>query len=160
VKTLNSERNVVVASVDARNVVNSVGNNVDQGIVEWKAMEFRQELYGNFQVEYALGRNIVIHFFVHPDALCMWKERQLESWWQGVFPLVLSDVAQQHFGATTPRIMAKYTMETASWWFKAQGYDYLLDQVAFLHAFFERLDGSLPSVDGQPPAHAAATASS
>lgn len=156
----NGERNVQVASIDEKDSLRGVGAGVEQGVVEWKAMEFQQELYGHFQVEFSLGRDIVIHFFVHPDALSRWSERALEAWWQQVFPTVLSDVAQKHFNATIPRIMAKYTMETASWWFKAQGYGYLLDQTAFLHAFFELLDGSLPSVDGQPPARAVATASS
>lgn len=155
-----AERGVRASSVDEGSS-SEMGRGMDAGPVEWKPMEFQQQTYNNFHVEYALVEgNFVVHFFVHPDALSTWGEDELERWWQNTFAQVLSQVAQEHFNATLPRIMAKYTMETASWWFRAQGYGHLLDPLVFLHAFFELLDGSLPSVDGQPPAHVAARASS
>jgi hypothetical protein len=154
------DRGVKASYVDEKRSP-EVGSGMDPGLVEWQPLEFKQQTYNNFHVEYALtDGNFIVHFFVHPDALSVWPEEDLERWWQNVFAQTMSTVAQEHFNATLPRIMAKYTMETASWWFRAQGYGHLLDPFAFLHAFFELLDGSLPSVDGRPPAHAVATASS
>jgi hypothetical protein len=136
------------------------GRGLDNGLVEWRPMEFQQQTYNNFHVEYAfLDGNFVVHFYVHPNAPQVFPEALLESWWQGTFAHALSSVAQEYFRATLPRIVAKYTLETASWWFKAQGYGELLDPIAFLHGFFELLDETLPTVDGRPPACEAATAS-
>ena len=155
-----NERSVKVASVDEVDSKAAVGAGVDHGTVSWEPMKFEQETHSHFHVEYALaGDDFVVHFFVHPDALKYWSEGDLERWWQNDFATTLSNVAQQYFKATQPRIQAKYTVETASWWFKAQGYGHLLAPLDFLRAFFVLLDGSLPTVDGRPPAHAVATAS-
>jgi len=155
-----NERAVRVRSITEGSALEEVGT-VDTTPVSWEPMKFEQATYENFHVEYAtVDGNMVVHFFVHPNAIKLWPEAAVEHWWQNVFASTLSDVAQDYFKATTPRIMAKYTMETASWWFKAQGYGHLLDSVGFLRAFFERLDGSLPTVDGRPPACAVARASS
>lgn len=153
-----SERSVRVKTVSEGSALEEVGT-IDTSPVPCEPMKFEQNTYQNFHVEYAADDgNLVVHFFVHPDTIRTWPEVAVESWWQNAFASTLSDVAQDYFKATVPRIMAKYTMETASWWFKAQGYGHLLDPSGFLHAFFVRLDGSLPSVDGRPPACAVAKA--
>lgn len=155
-----SEVGVKVASVD-ENRSTEVGKGLDRGLVQWQSLEFQQQTYEKFHVEYAfMEGNFVVHFFVHPDAIARYPEAVLEHWWQHDFAQCLSSVAQEYFRATLPRIMAKYTMETASWWFKAQGYGELLDPLGFLHAFFSLLDETLPNVGGRPPARAGATASS
>ena len=155
-----SERNVTVRSVQDGSAREDLSTGVDTDLVSWEPMKFEQAVYNNFHVEYAYtDGNFVVHFFVLPEAIRYWSEADLEWWWQNDFAEVLSTAAQEYFHATIPRIMAKYTVETASWWFKAQGYSYLLDPVAFLRAFFELLDGTLPTVDGRPPAHGGAKAS-
>lgn len=132
---------------------------LDGGPVAYEPTRFEQAAFRNFRVEYAYNDgDFVVHFFVPDNALQRWSEHALENWWLNAFATTMSDIAQEHFRATIPRIMAKYTMETASWWFKAQGYDYLLDPQAFLLAFFERLDDTLPGVDGPSPAPPATTA--
>lgn len=99
-----------------------------------------------FRAEYTPeGRDITIHFFVSDALRQQWAVDVIERWWLHDFASVLSSVAQEYFQATVPRIMAKYTPEMASWWFKAQGYDHLLDRAAYLNAFFELLDGTLHS---------------
>ena len=148
-----NERSVRVGSFEEKDSIQAVGSGVDHGAISWQPMSFKQEMYSNFRVEYAFNDGVfVVHFFVHPQAIRQWPESSLEHWWQNDFARTMSDVAQQHFQATLPRIIAKYTMETASWWFRAQGYGYLLDPEGFLLAFFALLDETLPTVDGRPPA--------
>lgn len=116
-----SERNVRVKTVSEGSALEEVGT-IDTSPVPCEPMKFEQNTYQNFHVEYAADDgNLVVHFFVHPDTIRTWPEVAVESWWQNAFASTLSDVAQDYFKATVPRIMAKYTMETASWWFKARG---------------------------------------
>lgn len=111
-----------------------------------KALEFKVVERRYFRAEHTMdGSNIVIHFFVSAAMKESWTTTQIEHWWLKEFATKLSDAAQEYFQATVPRIMAKYTAEVASWWFKAQGYDYLLDYEEFLRAFYERLDETLNS---------------
>ena len=61
----------------------------------------------------------------------------------------LERVAPEHFQATQPRLVAKYTEDDGvgnsldSWWFKAQGYGHVLDLDAYVMKFFEKMDGAL-----------------
>lgn len=141
-----AERGVKIQEVDENNSAQAM-QGVGSDVVSWEPMEFEQVTFNNFHVEYAIvDGNFVVHFFVHPEAIQHYRESDLQNWWQKDFAIAMSNVAQEHFKATKPRIMAKYTMETASWWFKAQGYGHLLDPMAFLHEFFGRLDETVPPV--------------
>jgi hypothetical protein len=111
-----------------------------------KPVEFNEYQGTYFRAEYTPdGRDIIIHFFVADALRKQWTVDAIEHWWLNDFAAALSRVATEYFQATVPRIMAKYTPEMASWWFKAQGYDFLLDRAAYLNAFFELLDGTLHS---------------
>lgn len=138
-----SERQVRVNSIGEDRSIKDVGAAVDQSLVSWEPMKFEQKTYKHFHAEYDFtAGNYVVHFFVPPDMVNKHSERELEMWWQNDFAESLSSVAQEHFKATIPRIMAKYTTENASWWFKAQGYGTLIDPTAYLLQFFEKLDDS------------------
>jgi hypothetical protein len=139
-----SERYVRIAEAEGKDVpaaIQSAG-----GLAVPKALEFKPSAFRYFKAEYALSdRDVIIHFYVSDPVRAQWDTTQIERWWLRDFAATLSTVAQDYFQATVPRIVAKYTPEAASWWFKAQGYDYLLDLEAFLRAFYERLDETLHS---------------
>lgn len=141
---MTSERFVAVAEVSQGEAANALLTGQDMGVPESIKFTSREMRY--FKLEYALvDRDVIVHFFVGDQVASSWAEANIQKWWLNDFATALSSVAQQHFDATLPRIMAKYTTELASWWFKAQGYDHLLDLDAFLLAFFERLDETLHS---------------
>jgi len=100
--------------------------------------------YTTFTAEYALvgGENIVVHFFLTPE-MQQGTGNAGDGYWLTRFPQVLDGVAREHFQANFPRLMAKYTEELQSWWFKAQGYGDRIDLDKFLTAFFEKLDVAL-----------------
>ncbi len=84
-------------------------------------MEFDEAEYPEFVVEVALAgkerEDYVVHFF--PPK---WpNDERLRTYWLDVFPVVLSDEAQRFFNAGPPTLVAKYTDENASWWFRAYG---------------------------------------
>jgi hypothetical protein len=102
--------------------------------------------YHGFKAEYAIIRgDIVLHFFLpkhaqvnSPEARQAWM-----SYWLKDFPAKLDPVAQEYFEANHPRLMAKYTSEVASWWFKAQGFGEVLDVGEFVGGFLKKLDEAL-----------------
>lgn len=138
------ERYVAVADVSAEQAPSTLQGAGDLNVP--KPVSFNEYRGSYFRAEYTPeGRDITIHFFVSEELKTAWSLDSIESWWLNDFAASLSAVAQEHFQATIPRIMAKYTQELASWWFKAQGYDFLLDRAAYLNVFFELLDGSIHS---------------
>ena len=97
--------------------------------------------YTTFQSEYAIVEgDIVIHFFLPPE---LEGVASAEAYWLNKFPKVLDQVARDYFQSDYPRLMAKYTEELKSWWFKAQGYGLNLDPETFVLRFFETLDREL-----------------
>jgi hypothetical protein len=95
--------------------------------------------YTTFRAEYGMvGDDIVIHFFETAE-----KPITLRDYWQVLFPRVLNDTGQEYFQAGHPRLVAKFTPELKSWWFRARGYDHLLDPDAFVAKFLEKLDSTL-----------------
>jgi hypothetical protein len=110
--------------------------------------DFRKTRTKSFKAQWDLiDGNIVVHFFLpaqaqqhlkNPEGRAAWMKYWLEK-----FPAHLDPVAQKHFDAEYPRLVAKYTEEEASWWFKAQGYDKLIALTKFMEKFFELLDASL-----------------
>lgn len=138
------ERGVVVRSVGD----NALGDVRDgfvadgDGEMAPKPLEFTVKDYRSFRAEYALkDRDLVIHFFL-PTNITEREAYQYRDWWLNEFPQLLDREAQEYFKAGPPRLMARYTEEMASWWFKAQGYDHLLDPLAYLDKFLLVLDGA------------------
>ena len=102
------------------------------------------EDFTTFTAEYCrIDGNIVIHFF-HPE-----DKEYSERYWLEVFPAALDEVAREYFNADTPRLVAKYTEELRSWWFRANSYEHVLDVDYFTRRFFEKMDQAL---EPTPPA--------
>jgi hypothetical protein len=83
--------------------------------------------------------NLVIHFFMPSGPFGM----SAEEYWKVRFPKHLDSVARNYFNANAPRLQAKYTEEVNSWWFRANGYEHIIDLPAFIDGFYEALDASL-----------------
>jgi hypothetical protein len=97
--------------------------------------------YTTLTAEYSkIDDNLVVHFFLPDDA---GAQGFPADYWISVFPTALDAVARSHFSADRPRLVAKYTEEMNSWWFKAYGYGHLLDPDGFMSKFFEKLDEAL-----------------
>jgi len=110
-----------------------------------KVIDFTVTEYAAFRAEYALNdRDLIVHFFL-PDTANQKNAQSYRDWWLNVFPSFLDEESQKYFNAGPPRLSAKYTEEVASWWFRAQGYDHLLDPLSYLEKFFEVLNASLVS---------------
>jgi len=138
-----SEREVVVRSVDSPMEDLKTFGAAEQGHYEPKPIEFSYATHENFRAEYALvNEDLIVHFFL-PESVDPSQASAYRNWWYTDFAKIMSEEAQAYFGAEYPRIMAKYTEEVASWWLKAQGYDHLLDPLAYLQRFFAQLDARL-----------------
>lgn len=99
-----------------------------------KVMDFT-----TFTAEYAMVMGaLVVHFFIPPDF-----KGDVRYYWTMVFPRALDKVAQDHFNARSPRLQAKFTSELNSWWFRARGYDHILDIPKYVTSFFTALDAAL-----------------
>ncbi len=85
----------------------------------------------------------LLNRYAHAKAACVQSWPLYQQVWVEVFPMVLSEVAKEHFKADFPRIMAKYTEELRSWWFKARGYSHSIDIDRFIESFAEKLDRRL-----------------
>lgn len=98
-----------------------------------------------FRAEWVLqnGRDIVIHFFAPPG---LNSQQEHRNYWLTRFPTFLDATARGYFQAEHPRLQAKYTMELDSWWFKANGYEHIIDLAGFVRKFLESLDASLRGV--------------
>lgn len=105
--------------------------------------------YTGFDAEYAwVDNDLIVHFFMPPEFINTPKDMR-ESWWLGTFASCLDTAAQQFFSADYPRLVAKYTEEMQSWWFRARGYGDVLDPDAFAIAFFKRLDATIDRAQTQ-----------
>jgi hypothetical protein len=106
------------------------------------------EDFTSFLAEYAMiGSDLVMHFYgteEHPND----GGAEGEQYWKVHFPSCLELVGQDHFQATKPRLIAKYTKEMRSWFLKAQGYDHLTDIDEFVRKFCTKLDAALEGVKG------------
>ena len=101
--------------------------------------------FTTFTAEYALkDQDLVIHFFLPEDL------RGPPEYWSKYFPLALDRTARAYFEAEAPKLQAKYTPELRSWWFRARGYDHLIDLSGFVEGFLSQLDSALdPLVSGR-----------
>ncbi len=110
------------------------------GTLEPQPVAFKVQDLRTFRAEYALkDQDLVVHFFL-PSNVTEHTAHQYRDWWLQKFPLLLDQVAQSYFEEGPPRLSAKYTEEMASWWFKAQGYDHLLNPLGYLEKFLVALD--------------------
>jgi len=112
--------------------------------------EFEKATLDSFRAEYSvIGGNLIVHFFPPKRAEEHIRNSQTQAsklwleYWLKRFPSKLDSVARGYFDAEYPRLQAKYTEEVASWWFRAQGYDNLIDSKKFVQGFLERLDAAL-----------------
>lgn len=130
-----NERTVVLTGPDsnkAGKVLNSQGDTHLADITS-SIPKFKELVFEEFRAEYALsGDNVVIHFFLP-------KRKVTEHYWKDLFAQALNDVGQEHFQATKPRLVGKYTEELHSWWFKANGYGHIIDIDQYIIQFFEKL---------------------
>lgn len=102
--------------------------------------------YTGFTAEYAwIDNDLVVHFFLPPEASDPTKgsSAQWLDWWTTQFPISLDAAARQFFSADYPRLVAKYTAELTSWWFRAHGYGDVLDRDAFAIKFMKDLDAEI-----------------
>jgi hypothetical protein len=106
----------------------------------------RRELL-SFTAEYTKrGDDVIIHFYLPqraslaPETKAKWME-----YWMKAFPAKLEPTVREYFEADYPRLVAKYTEEATSWWFKAQGFGHILDLGAYLDGLFAKLDEALQS---------------
>ncbi len=98
--------------------------------------------YTTFRAEHMmLEGDIVIHFF-RPKG-------QDDDYWKDKFADGMNEVAQKHFHATYPQLVAKFTEDDGagnsldSWWFRARGFDHLIDFEENLVGFYDKLDTAM-----------------
>jgi len=158
-----SERAVVPEEFDESNIPEQEAKVWGkEGMMAPEPVFFKQLDYNFFRVEHRMEtdrqgvQNLVVHFFL-PTTVDPDKAHGLRNWWLVDFPKALDVTARTYFEADAPRLVAKYTKEVASWWFKARGYGHLLDPDEFLHAFFVQLDDTLLAQAGPPPVSTGAT---
>lgn len=151
-----SERQVVLGDVDPQRADREVTGMAGMQIHAEGAQipDFKKKSYYSFKAEWdVIHGDLVVHFYLPKQAGNAHGEpRAVEKWmqyWLNRFPVHLSEEAKKAFKADYPRVFAKYTEETVSWFFKAQGFGLeLLNPQAKLEQFFEQLDAVLK---GPPP---------
>lgn len=114
--------------------------------LETKTFDFFVAKYG------VVADNLIVQFFLPPAAEKLSERPPREqqawhTWWATTFPDVLSTVAQTHFRADYPRIMAKYTEEMVSWWFCARGFAHAFSPLIFLEEFLAKMNQALGARD-------------
>jgi hypothetical protein len=120
---------------------------------EWNAQslpgaipEFKDSNRYSFKAKWAvIGEDIQIQFFL-PKHAKIDTPRGAEAWqeyWLKTFAAKLDTVARKYFDADSPRLLAKYTPELASWWFKAQGFAHMLDPEKYVESFLDQLNETL-----------------
>lgn len=111
---------------------------------------FKDVSFLGFKAQHAvIESDIVIHFFLPSGAGNLEKastktQQEWATYWLDVFPYHLSAVAKEHFQADKPRLVAKYTEELKSWWFRARGYGNTLNPDGLVALFYSKLEAVLP----------------
>lgn len=96
--------------------------------------QFKKLEYDAFKVEYDYSSgDIVVHFFLPKG------KKVTEHYWKVLFAEALDEEGQAYFQASKPRLVARYTEELHSWWFKAQSYGHVIDLESFVLRFFAKL---------------------
>jgi hypothetical protein len=138
------ERSVVIGDIPHDQAVDKLRGEtngiaftgLDEAVIQFQKVSN----YTTFTAEYAwVDQDLVMHFFLPPEK----KLPEATAYWTEHFPRCLDAEARSFFGADYPRLVAKYTTEMASWWFRAHGYGHVLDPDAFAVKFLHRLDRTL-----------------
>lgn len=140
-----NERTVVLPEVPdgkAAEIFDKEPRAIPAGHIRQAIPDFKQVSdFTAFLAEYAMIEgDLVIHFFETEERPA--KDRH---YWLTIFANVLNDEGQAYFQATAPRLVAKYTEEMNSWFFKAQSYGHVINLDVFVMNFLERLDAKLDS---------------
>ncbi len=147
-----ADRNVFLENVTPEAAVDKIAGISQQAFsgtaLGESAPQFTEFACRSFRAQHAVrDQDLVIQFFVpkHAVAALDTPNGRVEwmKYWQTRFPEVLSPTAQRVFEADYPRILAKYTEELLSWWFKARGFGLVTDPNALAHHFYEELDKAL-----------------
>jgi len=147
---MEQEKTIVLGEVPADDAVSMLHNapKVISGVAAGVPRFNRVDEFTTFLAEYAMvGSDLVMHFFgteEHPNN----GSKEADQYWKVHFPSCLDQVGQEHFQATAPRLVAKYTEEMKSWFLKAQGYDHLTSTESFVMLFCRKLDSMLEGVKG------------
>lgn len=135
----------------AKDVVKQTAGLEFRGINDAVIQFIKVDNYTGFSAEYAwVDNDLVVHFFMPPEASngaapsSMWL-----NWWTETFAQCLDQAARQFFSADYPRLVAKYTAELSSWWFRAHGYGDVLDPDAFAIRFLKQLDTTIDQAQTQ-----------
>lgn len=147
-----NERNVAIGGVVPHNqAVSRLSSEVRGSFegIENAIPQFQKVTkYTTFAAEYALIDNdIVVHFFLPPEQ----RMPEAYDFWATTFPNCLDVTARSFFNADYPRLVAKYTEEMTSWWFRANGFGHVLDLDALVQRFFAALDGTIDANVGSGP---------
>lgn len=111
-----------------------------------KSLEFEELEYTTFLAEWALdGIDLVFHFKLPTSPEDLRKIKYDGDYWQGLFPGVLSEVAQEVFKATYPQLKAAFTPEMDSWWMRAYGFGKSFGAEELVRKFLDTLDIRLES---------------
>ena len=120
-----------------------------RGINDAVIQFIKVKAYTTFDAEYAwIDNDLVIHFFMPPEFVNAPRDVALK-WWTETFSACLESAARQFFSADYPRLVAKYTEEMTSWWFRAHGYGDVLDPDAFAVRFLKQLDATIERAQTQ-----------
>jgi hypothetical protein len=118
--------------------------------VESAIPKFEEKAYTYFTARHGVvAGDLVIQFFLPKVAVEAAKkgdatsQRKWESFWLETFRDQLSPVAKSYFHAEYPHLVAKYTEEVASWWFRARGYGDSVAPMALAEGFELRLNEAL-----------------
>ena len=146
----NEERQVVLGEVPEKDARKALKEEEQR---QWDAQsipgaipEFKDSNRYSFKAKWAvISEDIQIQFFL-PKHANTDTPRAAEAWqeyWLKKFAAKLDATARKYFDADAPRLLAKYTPELASWWFKAQGFGHMLDVSGYVECFLYLLDATL-----------------
>lgn len=151
-----AERTVVLRDLSSQEALEATRSMkaFDGGRMKEGVPQFSRMSYEGFQAQHSvIGNDLVVQFFLpkqaekfvdpkspqsSPEARAQWM-----SYWLNRFPSKLDVEARTYFEADYPRLLAKYTEELASWWFKARGFGASADPTGLVTRFYERLNAAL-----------------
>jgi hypothetical protein len=142
VKQDQAERQVNLGEVpadQARSLLRAEADTVIADVADAVIQFTKVKDFTSFDAEYTyVNSDLVMHFFLPPEKrLSNQIDRQ---YWIEYFPKCLDEAARTYFNAEYPRLMAKYTEEMESWWFKANGFEHVVDPDALAVKFLKALD--------------------
>lgn len=149
------ERKIAISGVSeaqaARMLSSEVGlptgtaEDVERAIPKFISWDYR-----SFKADFAVvNGDIIIQFYLpawipslvgdlkkaDPRVQAAWS-----AYWLEAFPAQLSPQAKEYFHADVPRLVAKYTEEVASWWFRAQGFGSVMNPQGLVAGFLLKFD--------------------